>query len=505
MEQERLARLKRRAHNVLDDDTASRVKRNQTSSTVPHLPVNSKSDQAPKSTTHLNIKPDKSRIPFPRGTIRKTFSPCHRREGDIKIEEVLLKDKLKIGVFSSFMWEVEWLISKLNINESRLFMAMMSKPQADQEKFKKECEANTPPTVRLFWPPMDGAGNMHSKYMLLVFPEFLRIVITSANLTPFDWGETGVLENVVFLIDLPRLENEESTSRENLTPFGKELLYFLEKSKAPDQVLNGMLKFDFAATSDLAFVHSVGGSSFGADLNRTGFNGLARAINELNLAPRSTENLRLEYATASLGAMNDALLRSLHNAALGIYDKGTTTRSKATTLSDTKKRDFIRVYFPSHATVESSLGGTDSAGTICLREDWYRKGTFPKDVLRDHLSTRQGLLSHSKVLLGHCNSAAWVYIGSHNLSESAWGKLSKDRLRNEQKMVCRNWECGVLIPVHRMADRESEKSVEAVEHSPKLDLRSIFRPILDIPFEVPGPAYDTKPWFFDPTGHHKFG
>jgi hypothetical protein len=45
---------------------------------------------------------------------------------------------------------------------------------------------------------MDGQVNcMHSKLMLLFHPNYLRIVIPSANLVPYDWGETGgVMENV---------------------------------------------------------------------------------------------------------------------------------------------------------------------------------------------------------------------------------------------------------------------------------------------------------------------
>lgn len=37
---------------------------------------------------------------------------------------------------------------------------------------------------------------MHSKLMLLSHPTHLRIVVPSANLVPYDWGETGIMENV---------------------------------------------------------------------------------------------------------------------------------------------------------------------------------------------------------------------------------------------------------------------------------------------------------------------
>lgn len=45
---------------------------------------------------------------------------------------------------------------------------------------------------------MEGQVNcMHSKLMLLFHPEYLRIVVPSANMVPYDWGEQGgVMENV---------------------------------------------------------------------------------------------------------------------------------------------------------------------------------------------------------------------------------------------------------------------------------------------------------------------
>lgn len=59
-------------------------------------------------------------------------------------------------------------------------------------------ETASMPRIRLCFPPMEGEVNcMHSKLMLLFHPNHLRIVIPTANLDPFDWGEKGgVMENV---------------------------------------------------------------------------------------------------------------------------------------------------------------------------------------------------------------------------------------------------------------------------------------------------------------------
>ena len=53
---------------------------------------------------------------------------------------------------------------------------------------------------------MPGNVNcMHSKLQLLFHPSHLRIVVPSANLTPYDWGEDGRMENVGFLISFDPL------------------------------------------------------------------------------------------------------------------------------------------------------------------------------------------------------------------------------------------------------------------------------------------------------------
>ena len=62
---------------------------------------------------------------------------------------------------------------------------------------RMEIEANAPnENVRFCFPPMLPMGSMHSKLQLLRFPNYLRIVVPSGNFVPYDWGETGTMENV---------------------------------------------------------------------------------------------------------------------------------------------------------------------------------------------------------------------------------------------------------------------------------------------------------------------
>jgi len=61
------------------------------------------------------------------------------------------------------------------------------------------------------------------------------------------------------------------------------------------------------------------------------------------------------------------------------------------------------------------------------------------------------------------------------------------------KLNCRNWECGVIVPVS-----ESEKKpAENKESSGMLD---VFRGTVPVPMSVPGKKYEgddrLKPWYF---------
>ena len=92
-------------------------------------------------------------------------------------------------------------------------------------------------------------------------------------------------------------------------------------------------------------------------------------------------------------------------------------------------------------------------------------------------------------------SLAWAYIGSANCSESAWGKMTKDRVLKTPRLTCRNWECGVVIPVRKNIPSDPElgnKNVDATENARDM---KIFDGIFPIPMETPGKKYGArKPW-----------
>jgi hypothetical protein len=305
---------------------------------------------------------------------------------------------------------------------------------------------------------MDGNVNcMHSKLMLLFYDDGkrtgaegtgqrCRIVVPTANLIGTDWGVGGIMENTVFLIDLPLhacppplnpasrpgINNVKSTTTQSppgsqgqtQTHFQSSLFSFLKAQTVPEDVLVKLNQFDFSSTSKLGFVHTIGGmhdsSTSSSAWRTTGVCGLGRTIHDLGLDTRSRhqENnpIELDYVTSSVGSLTDEFMRSMYLAAQG--DDGLTEYtlrtskqlpSISTGASGTGKRardqqawmddwqEKFRFFFPSEDTVRASKGGIHNAGTICFSSKWWGNSKFPRTNMRDCISTRKGVLMHNKV------------------------------------------------------------------------------------------------------------
>lgn len=444
---------------------------------------------------------------YPKGVVKKTWAFGHERTGkDIKLEEVLESQTLKTAVISAFQWDMDWLFRKINVQQTKCIFVMQAKEQALKDEMLDQTK-DMQNFLRLCFPSMEGLINcMHSKLMLLFHPEKLRIAIPTANLLEFDWGESGVMENSVWLIDLPRLPKK--TTANDLTDFGKELMFFTEKQGVPQDARDGLLTFDFSATKNMAFVHTVGGMLYGDEAQRTGLPGLSQAVRRLNLVT-SEDDLDIDFAASSMGSLKDEFLKNVHAAASGLdmIERAGAANSKAKSNFFQAKRpnadnhsirDRIRLYFPTHETVTSSTAG--GAGTICLSRKWFEDMTFPRRCFRDYISTRPGMLSHNKILYARglqrteaetdVKKIAWAYVGSANMSESAWGKLIYDRKEKKWKVNCKNWECGVLLPVSTEGAK-TEAGADGI-----VDME-VFKDVVEPPFMYPGLEYeDREPWYF---------
>ncbi len=62
-------------------------------------------------------------LPYATGVVKKTWVRGQPRPGDdIKIEEIWQKQDLELAILSSFQWDEEWMMARLDMNRTRLML-----------------------------------------------------------------------------------------------------------------------------------------------------------------------------------------------------------------------------------------------------------------------------------------------------------------------------------------------------------------------------------------------
>ncbi|UKZ79342.1 hypothetical protein TrVFT333_007093 [Trichoderma virens FT-333] len=398
MEQERLNRLaKRQRPPSDDDDDVVEIPPPKKQAMTGPEPKSKTTSELKKSTSvPMSISSSASSslpLQYPNGTVKRTWSRgCARTGEEITIEEVFQKDQLELAVLSSFQWDEEWMMSKLDIRRTKILLLAFAKDEAQPSLF--EGDADRQPRIeepyawqrplqhQVLLPPMHGPGAMHSKLQLLKYPDRLRVVIPTGNLVP--------------------LGNPATHPPQRPTGFYTELVYFLQSTGVGDKMVASLSNYDFSKTSDIAFVHTIPGSHSGNAAKRTGW------LTKPEVTESSDDGIE-DYKKSS----------------------GTSSRSRASKkpaeTSSKELKDRFRIYFPTDKTVARSRGGRNAGGTICVQARWWRSPSFPTELVRDVI-TRDRLLIHSKMIFvrrvgdGQATRQppGWAYVGSANLSESAW-------------------------------------------------------------------------------------
>lgn len=144
MEEERLARSRKRKADAgfasdtgrpdthgpiprrarLLDGPPTRLTQPSNQMTAPSL--NSKSDSVYQGHTGPRAFPS-GHLSYPQGTVLRTWARGGPRENDITIEEVFQKDHLELAVLSSFQWDEDWLMGRLDMTRTKILLIAYAK------------------------------------------------------------------------------------------------------------------------------------------------------------------------------------------------------------------------------------------------------------------------------------------------------------------------------------------------------------------------------------------
>lgn len=122
MEQDRLARLAKRQRESSGPEA-------EDSSEPP--PPKKRMQSSSSSLSFTTFASSSSTVPFPKGVVKRTWAQGFpRTKDDIKIEEVLNRGQLQLAILSSFQWDEEWLLSKIDMAETKLLLVAFAPDEA---------------------------------------------------------------------------------------------------------------------------------------------------------------------------------------------------------------------------------------------------------------------------------------------------------------------------------------------------------------------------------------
>ena len=327
----------------------------------------------------------------------------------ISFSEILgAVDQIEAILLSAYGTDIEWLLS--HFVRGKTSITLIDQPPRDEQPV-----ATSMYPLGKLWPNFQvihpkflrkdglfGMGTMHAKLMLIKYPKFLRIVVSSANLEQYDWEK--ITQNI-WLVDV--FPNESVGGQ-----FGTDLNLFLSHLISTDspywtKLISEWESFINASVpANVFLIPSVPGA------HRSDNFGLKKLSAKIPV-----ETPIVTYQMSSIGMLNEGIINQFCSSL---------------------KTNSFRLVWPEY----------DSAMWMEGKDHLFLTERNNSSCLSSHLDrfvplfSRSKILNHSKIMIGHneTKNFHWIYAGSHNQSMAAWGK----QVRNTELHVA-SFELGILL------------------------------------------------------------
>lgn len=288
-------------------------------------------------------------------------------------------------------------------------------------------------------PPLPiSYGTHHSKAMLLIYPQGLRVVVHTANLIYVDWNNKS---QGLWMQDFP-WKDEKNLNKG--CPFENDLVDYLKALKWPDFSVNlpeigtfninasFFRRFDYSSAK-VRLIASIPGYHTGLNLNKWGHMKL-RSILQNCIFGNEFQGSPLAYQFSSLGSLDEKWMNELASSmSSGLsYDKKPLGLGKA------------MIIWPTVEDVRCSLEGYAAGNAIPSPQKNVEKDFLKKywGKWKANHTGRSHAMPHIKTYTRYSGqNLAWFLLTSANLSKAAWGALQK----NNSQLMIRSYELGVLF------------------------------------------------------------
>ena len=441
-----------------------------------------------KSVNRANGRESQDIPLFWSGTIKKSFNihckfaPGTPFEDFLRPTTPFRANGLTHVIMATFCEDIQWLSQMFPKGESAPEITMITLAQGELKAgVYAPLHPQLPNWIRLVVPRrgLNEYTTMHMKFIILFYKDRLRLMIFSGNLVDYDWRR---IENTAFIHDFPLLKNDQ---RDTTSDYGKQMRRILSSLSVPagHHAMRMMGTYDMSSNCEAKIVASI--PTFTPvigwpAIEELGIGRLGKLVREI-LDEKMVE-VDIEAQGSSMGSYSPRWLQQFHLLCTGadykrylplpVGAKAIKAWASATKCKESEQWPPVRLLFPCESWVKTqSVEGTNGALTFFGKKKVSIEKGFIK-LIHQPVSLRGNIMMHHKAIIaikkgseqiscsdgGNENDiAGWAYMGSHNLTQAAWGNISLGKKGGEVQLSINNWELGIIVPMRLNDLQESQK------------------------------------------------
>ncbi|KAG5206974.1 hypothetical protein JEQ12_018547 [Ovis aries] len=362
--------------------------------------------------------------------------------GALHIKDILspLFGTLVSSAQFNYCFDVDWLVRQYP-PEFRKKPVLLVHGDKREAKAHLLAEAKPYGNVTLCQAKLDIAfGTHHTKMMLLLYEEGLRVVIHTSNLIREDWHQKtqGIWLSPLY----PRIVHGTHGSGESATHFKADLISYLAAYNAAPlkEWIDTIQEHDLSETN-VYLIASTPGRFQGNQKDNWGHFRLRKLLKEHASPAPGAESWPVIGQFSSIGSMGadeSKWLCSEFKESLVTLGKESRTLGSAVPL---------HLIYPSVENVRTSLEGYPAGGSLPYSIQTAEKQNWLHSYFHKwsaDTSGRSNAMPHIKTYLRPSpdfSQIAWFLVTSANLSKAAWGALEK----GGTQLMIRSYELGVLF------------------------------------------------------------
>ncbi|XP_071079809.1 tyrosyl-DNA phosphodiesterase 1-like [Haliotis cracherodii] len=414
--------------------------------------------------------------------------------GSINIRDILSASmgNLEASCQFNFMFEVDWIMSQYPAEFRKKPLTLV---HGEQRGGLATLLANTAPypNITCCQAKLDIMyGTHHTKMMLLLYDEGLRVVIHTANLIERDWYQKsqGVWVSPVFpKLPADQITGDGKVQGDSPSHFKQDLLQYIAAYRAHKlTVWEKHIKAHDMSTAKVHIIGSVPGRHIGDQKSCWGHMKLRKVLQRQGPDASRVKLWPVIGQFSSIGSLGPT-------AESWVCNEWLQSLSSTRGMSVTPKANMTLV-FPSVDNVRVSLEGYPAGTSVPYTMKTAQKQKYIHQHFRQWKSEGRGrsrACPHIKTYVRpspDSTELAWFLVTSANLSKAAWGAFEK----NGSQLMIRSYEIGVLfLPSHFGCETlpATNDAEEAVARSDEV--------VFPLPYDLPLTPYvkGDRPWMMD--------